>query len=97
MPWVVAARTGGALSGPTATAFLSLCILGWTQGCREARLPPAEGLKGSGVGVDGLGWGEEGTTWKIMMTFTWMPRPESGPDCLICTGFYTDSGDVPDM
>jgi len=36
-------------------------------------------------------WGpfpsEEGTTYKLLMTFTIEPRPDSGLDCLICAEF----------
>ena len=30
---------------------------------------------------------EEWTTWMVLKTLTWMPRPEDGLDCLICAEF----------
>ena len=33
---------------------------------------------------------EEGTTFKVLRTFTWKPRPESGRDCLTCAIFAVE-------
>ena len=30
---------------------------------------------------------KRGTAWKVLRTFAWKPRPESGRDCLICAMF----------
>ena len=33
------------------------------------------------------GWSETGTPSRVSGCFTWQPRPESGPDCLMCARF----------